>query len=208
MKQCITIEQLKELDEYQINRLREWWFPVKGDKIAGHWLSKNDFIELQELGFVREIDSKGSVTGNGFILWNKNNLLPLLSVGQCISIIKDYTLVEGWNFEGINIGENNDVKLYNTQGERFLIFPTIQLIDTLWNAVKIVLTGTEYMCDHCKKRTKDLEDWITVEMNINKDNSKGKIIKHFCCNICANMYYGRAILDGISVKTEECWTKF
>jgi hypothetical protein len=80
MKMRILIDQLNELSVDQKERLREWWEPELGDYF-------NDSDGKQQM--INDMDSSGWIYyGSGS--WNetKNDIFPLLSIGQMIELLK------------------------------------------------------------------------------------------------------------------------
>ena len=81
MRQHISPEQLRELTQEQLQRLREWWKPQDYDAFVN--------ANTQEVFFV------GCANGNRFTTYgddidhDKNGLIPLLSIGQMIGFLQD-----------------------------------------------------------------------------------------------------------------------
>ncbi len=140
MKQFITIDQLNELTENQKNKLCQWsWIPEVGDKIAGYWLDENDNMTLQDFGFIKRITDNGLIDNGWSIYWLTNNILPLLSIGQCISVLTIWCMYRSWRFLGIDLSNIFIIKLQKTNGEIVDIIGHTEIIDTLWEAIKIAL---------------------------------------------------------------------
>jgi hypothetical protein len=80
MKQRITLEQLNELDEEQLTRLRDWWKPEEGD-----WYFHPRFRDIYVLAI------------NGFEGTEelKTTYSPLLSIGQYIELLEEK---RGWEW--------------------------------------------------------------------------------------------------------------
>ena len=117
MKQYITPDQLNELSEKGKKRLRKWWKRQDGDLVE--WL-----------GYERVLHSVSMECE----FWpDKEELLPLLSIGQMIEFLEDKTKSEfhifrrviDWKivYEGLDYGK----KL----GEG--------ICDALWEAIKEIL---------------------------------------------------------------------
>jgi hypothetical protein len=136
MKQRISPAQLAELSPEQQERLKAWWKPEPGDYCTmPDGIMLIDVVPPRETHIVSISDEKmlniwvASFNPHccGTVLAYKDNVLPLLSIGQCIGI-----LGEKW-FDHILFAEGEEytheiIKLYD--GE---------LIDALFAAVKEVL---------------------------------------------------------------------
>lgn len=115
MKQRITVKQLNELSWDQEHELKEWWNPEKHDL----FIQGRRTIPL----LVKEVNKKGEIwAGQKAQKWGEKprkvyvDGLPLLTIGQCIQI-----LIEKGNYKfdySADCGE---------------------LIDSLWEAVKVAL---------------------------------------------------------------------
>jgi hypothetical protein len=106
MKQRISAEQLKELTPEKQEKLREWWEPKDGD-----WYYDCD-LECDHVVFSCESDHYHSQ-------YPDNDCLPLLSIGQCIELLKGKTPKIGINWVDVSYD--------------------FELIDTLWQYIKEVL---------------------------------------------------------------------
>jgi hypothetical protein len=124
VKQRITVEQLQELTSEQQERLREWWEPEVGDYI------------------VHDTQGIGCLFGDVDIM-DKTHMLPRLSIGQCIELLKDKTNEQsfGYNDSGcfwtVNVGNRGVGNMI--EGCAGKQFSTAELIDALWQTVKEVL---------------------------------------------------------------------
>jgi hypothetical protein len=123
VNQRITIEQLNELSDDQKKRLRGWWEPEQYDVVRD--LNHNATFDVYY---------KDGNLSDSYIDYDKNDCLPLMNIGQCIKLLKDY----GWDLEikdariGIGFRVANDTR--NGMG-----ITRDELIDALWEAVKKVL---------------------------------------------------------------------
>jgi len=146
MRQRISVEQLQELTEEQKEKLREWWKPKAGDTV---------FIINQKVGcdnkaIITDWDNKkqfGICYFNCFDdfglryydidLYGKENLTPLLSIGQMIEFLDDH--VDGFDLHKFDIyGFAEDYKL-NLWGHIENTFDSYEPCDALWKAVKEIL---------------------------------------------------------------------
>lgn len=120
MKQQISSEQLQELTEEQKERLREWWKPQM-------WHQMIDNKGLYYLGFqTKDIEA------------DKENLLPLLSIGQMIDFI-DGEREELWSFREKMLTPYKEDAYWRVRGIDNLEFSGNSLCDALWEAVKYLL---------------------------------------------------------------------
>lgn len=124
MKQRISAEDLAELTPEQQERLREWWTPEVGDYI------------------VHDTQGIGCLFGDVDIM-DKTHMLPRLSIGQCIELLKDKTNEQsfGYNDSGcfwtVNVGNRGVGNMI--EGCAGKQFSTAELIDALFATVKEVL---------------------------------------------------------------------
>lgn len=124
MKQRISAEDLAELTPEQQERLREWWRPEVGDYI------------------VHDTQGIGCLFGDVDIM-DKTHMLPRLSIGQCIELLKDKTNEQsfGYNDSGcfwtVNVGNRGVGNMI--EGCAGKQFSTAELIDALFATVKEVL---------------------------------------------------------------------
>lgn len=109
MKQRISAEDLAELTPEQQERLREWWRPEVGDYI------------------VHDTQGIGCLFGDVDIM-DKTHMLPRLSIGQCIELLKD---------KDIATLQKVMRKMACALSDTEALAP-IELIDALWQAVKEV----------------------------------------------------------------------
>src|SRR5947209_5908467 len=79
MKQHLSKEQLLSLSEEQRQKLREWWRPSKGDLYA--YLVDEDTTPYVVTGDHERFDENYS---------QENDLVPLLSLGQCIAFLEEH----------------------------------------------------------------------------------------------------------------------
>lgn len=124
MEQRISAEDLAELTPEQQERLREWWTPEVGDYI------------------VHDTQGIGCLFGDVDIM-DKTHMLPRLSIGQCIELLKDKTNEQsfGYNDSGcfwtVNVGNRGVGNMI--EGCAGKQFSTAELIDALFATVKEVL---------------------------------------------------------------------
>lgn len=124
MKQRISAEDLAELTPEQQERLREWWTPEVGDYI------------------VHDTQGIGCLFGDVDIM-DKTHMLPRLSIGQCIELLKDKTneqsfgYNDSWCFWTVNVGNRGVGNMI--EGCAGKQFSTAELIDALFATVKEVL---------------------------------------------------------------------
>lgn len=137
MKQRITPDQLNELTPDQQNRLREWWTPQEYD-IALHNGSCTSSVSAT--GFDNRIWCGGANIGT------KAEVLPLLSIGQCIELLlaKNQTIsvTKLTKNDTWGIGYFEEYAPCYECAESFgshLDGIDDELIDALWQAVKAVL---------------------------------------------------------------------
>ena len=162
MKQHISAEQLSELTQEQKDRLREWWEPslhdlfMCGENASPLTVRKTTYegskiyCGVQDVPLRFYIQSK--LTYEDYCLdkkdtyRHKSQCLPLLSIGQCIELLKDKgTLQEGYVDEyglGCLVDDtylNGSVKSCWQLGIIWAIEKYPEFIDALWQAVKEVL---------------------------------------------------------------------
>ena len=123
MKQRISAEDLAELTPEQRERLREWWRPEAGDYI------------------VHDTQGIGCLFGDVDIM-DKTHMLPRLSIGQCIELLKDKDIATLQKVMRIMLAPTFTVnplpKMECALSDTEALAP-IELIDALWQAVKEVL---------------------------------------------------------------------
>ena len=130
MKKCITVEQLRELNSGQINKLCEWWKPQRGDFFITNIDHEKPFVDLVKSTF----DSPMSgVWGSGMHnCYGKDNCLPLFSltqilefIGDHINVFKEFTNLDFFEafMEGVEEGQKSKA------GE-------LEIIDYFWEMVK------------------------------------------------------------------------
>ena len=120
MKQRITVNQLHELTPDQQNKLREWWsiHRQQGDVFICHG---NDFLN-----------------GKTFA-WDGHNkpfnmAIPLVSIGQCLSILERYAPMLGMKH-----GCYGSWYLEIWTEESHKIFEDKECVDVCFQAVKSIL---------------------------------------------------------------------
>lgn len=122
MKQRISAEDLAELTPEQQERLREWWTPEVGDYI------------------VHDTQGAGCLFGDIGIMV-KAHMLPRLSIGQCIELLKDKDIATLQKVMRIMLAPTFTVnplpKMACALSDTEALAP-IELIDALWQAVKEV----------------------------------------------------------------------
>lgn len=87
MKQRITIDKLKELTLYQQNKLRDWWTPKYYDVF---YYKGNDHVIDGDMFSDKDIASSKNEFQNSI------NVLPLLSIGQCIELLIYLSPYKDW----------------------------------------------------------------------------------------------------------------
>ena len=123
MKQYVTPEQLQELTPEQQEALRKWWKPEEWELIYVTNKGLNTFGQAMRItGINPACDSlpmRLYVDVGGWCL--KSEVLPLLSIGQCIELLldKEYQVSWGEVLEDISYRE----------GDR-------ELVDVLWEIAK------------------------------------------------------------------------
>jgi len=145
MKQRITPEQLQELTSEQQEALRKWWKPEEWELIYVTNKGLNTFGQAMRItGINPACDSlpmRLYVDVGGWCL--KSEVLPLLSIGQCIELLNNKTNEQsfGYNDSGCfwtifmgNRGIGNMV-----EGSKGRQFSSYELVDALWIAVKELL---------------------------------------------------------------------
>ncbi|AFM40680.1 hypothetical protein Desaci_1687 [Desulfosporosinus acidiphilus SJ4] len=123
MKQRITTDQLQQLSMEQRNKLKEWWMPSFGDLfVFEEYCDENLF------------DSEDEININFFNAKIKPYSLPLLTIGQCFSLLepyrpnlqKDHVQEDLWTLE-IKIDNKSETIIKR------------DLIDALFEAIKLIL---------------------------------------------------------------------
>jgi len=136
MKQRISSDQLNKLAPEQQGKLRSLWQPQQGD----HFLILGEYEGIVK-GCSRydKIEDYVNPTRDDYIEydeWKKSDCLPLLSIGQCIEIIK-----ERKRSFVIDIFANS-TSLYETHRDQendISISTDKELINALWDAIKSIL---------------------------------------------------------------------
>lgn len=128
MKQRITIEQLRELSDTELAKLKEWWEPMNGDAYTNS--------EGYEVGggencvfFIDEIEGNRIVYGDYICVWNIEEVDPLLSIGQMIEFLGDNEALES-DFNGSTV-----IRTDTCPPE----YNYTSICDALWEVVKKVL---------------------------------------------------------------------
>lgn len=131
MKQRITKKQLQQLTTEQEDRLRELWEPRIGNSVKYKFDDGVLFINIYAN------DNNIVLTrGNERIRVSKSDCLPLLSIGQCLEIIEANSCYLVTNNEkGNNTYDIIKYSKWEGRHDSFVI-EGIEIIDTLWEAVK------------------------------------------------------------------------
>jgi hypothetical protein len=118
MKQRITVKELEKLTDAQKGILRDWWKPSEGDFVTG---------DGQDGAYM----CMGQLEVDNLI---KENVLPLLSIGQMIQFIQEHKpLLKGISKNRFNqwfVNIDNGMLGYKDE-----------LCDALWEATKQLLKG-------------------------------------------------------------------
>lgn len=128
MKQYITLEQLQELSPEQQEWLRRWWRPEEWELIYVTNEELNTFGQAIRISGINptcgSFPMKLCVDVGGWCL--KSEVLPLLSIGQCIELLLDKEYQASWGevLEDISYREGDN-----------------ELIDVLWEEIKSILRG-------------------------------------------------------------------
>jgi hypothetical protein len=131
MKQRISVEGLKSLTPSQQEKLREWWKPQEGDIVYWQKWGGVETVIIRETKILG-LPNYDLAFNDGYNSSNKSQLLPLLSIGQCIEILEDKSL----NLNNVFI----DRKGWETViWEQNKSYRSEELIDALWEAVKSIL---------------------------------------------------------------------
>lgn len=124
MKQRITVEQVRELAPYQLEKIRTWWQPKLCDVVL--------YRERELCCVTNARENDLVLVGHGFYnaFSQKEHAIPLLSVGQMMEFLQQTGIyittfedIFGWH---VKIG---DVKKYSASN----------LCDALWGAVKEIV---------------------------------------------------------------------
>lgn len=119
MKQHISTDQLQQLTPLQQDKLREWWEPRRFDIFT-----KNG----SEFSFMAS-DGHNALWEGGSRIGTKDECLPLLSIGQCIELLRekdiDALAHEFWQ------------QAYGIEGNDFDVVD--ELLDRLWESIKSIL---------------------------------------------------------------------
>lgn len=99
MKKRIDIEQLMSLSDEQKEKLRELWVPQSWDRVLvvggfpyyGHISEYEDAVSVND----NEWFETGQITNvDGDIFYRKEDILPLLTIGDMIEILPNYCIIE------------------------------------------------------------------------------------------------------------------
>jgi len=131
MKQIITVGQLQELSKEQKNRLREWWKPKTGDHIDVDGYGEAMIVHLfDEMSAWYSADNAMNPKRT-HIDTLKLRSTPLLSIGQCIELLKDINEID------ITTRKMGTIDFYFKRPMMELAGKP-ELIDALWEAIKQV----------------------------------------------------------------------
>ena len=123
MKQRITADQLQQLTSQQQDKLKKWWIPKFGDLFV-----------FEEYCDEQLFDAEDEYNINLFNAKIKPLSLPLLSIGQCLSLLKPHIPILGMKH-----GEHDSWNLEIWIGEKQKIFIEKEPVDALFEAVKLLL---------------------------------------------------------------------
>ena len=126
MKQRITQEDLKQLSPEQRGKLGEWWNPDLGELVIIEGMYRVNIIRsISDFIYVEDIKNHTDT-----FCYNKNELLPLLNISQCIDILYKYDCDNDIISAGAkwSVGCSGHINTESTE-----------LIDALWLAVKSIL---------------------------------------------------------------------
>lgn len=129
LRQHITPQDLDQLTDLGKQKLREWWKPTPGDFFSGSW-------PYEHKKLVGE-DSDGYGSELMQVIENKDNYLPLLSIGQMIQFLDEHG-----NF-GMSKCETQDPAVgvweLDSNDEWIVEAQNKELCDALWSACVEVL---------------------------------------------------------------------
>lgn len=135
MKQRISVEQLTQLTADQKDRLREWWKPDECNLITLEF----PLTASPQTTVITDVSTGYDGIqywhiGRGFTAEKELKLrtLPLLSIGQCIQLLRDIGELD------IAIRGMGTIDFYFKRPMMGLVGER-ELIDALWQAVKEVL---------------------------------------------------------------------
>ncbi|ODA39313.1 hypothetical protein [Desulfosporosinus sp. BG] len=123
MKQRITADQLQQLTTEQQDKLKEWWKPKFSDLFA-----------FEEYCDEHLFDAEDEENLKLFNVKIKPFSLPLLSIGQCLSLLEPCAPVLGMKY-----GEHSLWNLEIWIGGDHRIFTEKEPVDALFEAVKFIL---------------------------------------------------------------------
>lgn len=139
MKQHIIIDQLNELSDKGKERLRQWWKPLEVEpiifKFSTGWEETNNYPDGEYGHLVDPYNPK-----------DKENALPLLSIGQMIEFLDNDNLlyirnVSGWHGGGYEVSLGTpiiELKL-SVMEDSVHTYRKKGLCDALWEACVEVL---------------------------------------------------------------------
>jgi len=129
IQQHITPEMLSELTDEQKERLREWWEPQVGD-ICEYFINEYFVVIRVEDNWVWLTDDY-----QRHERISKNICLPLLSIGQCIELLreKDYIAVIFPTDKDWRMTRKSSSPKFNFE------YSGTELIIALWQAAKSIL---------------------------------------------------------------------
>jgi hypothetical protein len=148
VKLHLTVDQLSELTVTQTEALRKWWKPAKGDMFA--WNRTH-----QDIGTVTYVDAVFSVDkedgsilvfdGVGETTFNKDICLPILSLGQLLSLVDE--LMPGRMWYNLLRGMGHTRWEFDHPYGAFSEVSCVELIDLLWEIAKKLLPKVEQRCN-------------------------------------------------------------
>lgn len=123
MKQRITADQLQQLTTEQQDKLKEWWMPKFSDLFAFEEYCDEHLFDTEDEDNIKLFNAK-----------IKPFSLPLLSIGQCLSLLEPRVPIIGMKY-----GEQGLWNLEIWIGEKHRIFIEKEPVDALFEAVKSIL---------------------------------------------------------------------
>ncbi len=138
MKQHITPEQLNELSEKGMKKLKKWWKPKMGDKFSARLVNVTDINNMpgdELFRFVYVMTEVNETDDN-----ENRKFVPLLSIGQLIEFLGDSQI---HNFHPLDrcVEAPNSTGWHVVMGKEYggVTHEKDQLCDALWEAVKEIL---------------------------------------------------------------------
>jgi hypothetical protein len=143
MKLHIDVEQLNELSDKAKEKLREWWKPEEGDLVI--FLQDNNHFDKETfvVGTGTFLTDKGWGVNyeDQAGLMPKENVYPLLSIGQMIELIDENDVGE-WGIHN-QAGDGWTISSNNLYAPQYYIpqhgTDSDSVCDCLWEAVKYIL---------------------------------------------------------------------